>query len=253
MLERRQHSSSDSDVLPSEVEGEPAENLLQIDDQHSSTPSPPALSSSNSFSEESVNGEFSSVPPEDSNEGDMEEVVPNVSNEELVRNEEEVTNEEEVQNEVGNELLEQESVIEPSSSGNEDEGAQDVTEENLSVYDIAVRWLLCQNGNHCSNRVADNFFRLATDLSKDFERLKSEGSIPTMTHLRKVINDNLIDGILMDFKYHNLSLPEEDREANATYVMNVTSQPRKEYPPDKFQLIWQVTKVNVSIFVGFMF
>lgn len=135
----------------------------------------------------------------------------------------------------------------------ERESSSESNEESLpqmSILDLAKKWMIVQAGNVCSNRVADMFFRLAVDNCEDIQRLKSEnkGKIPQLIHLRRIINERLVQGIFMDFKYHDLNLPEEDREENVVHVMNVKGQPMSKYPSDKYELISQVTKVDVSSF-----
>lgn len=56
---------------------------------------------------------------------------------------------------------------------------------------------------------------------------------------------NMVQDILMDFKYQDLSIPEHEREEKAIHVFNVIRQSMKDYPVDKYRLIYQVTKVSV--------
>lgn len=124
--------------------------------------------------------------------------------------------------------------------------------EDANIKELAREWMMLQIGNNCSNQVADNFFRFAMQNSHVFQRLKEEhGKEPSLKHLRKKIVKEDIPGILQDFRYWDLSLPEEEREANEIFVQNVESQPTKRYPPDRYELVGQVTKVDVSFDIYF--
>lgn len=136
-----------------------------------------------------------------------------------------------------------------------EEPQTDQSRETISLQDLATKWMHCQNGSKCSNRVADRFFKLAVEFSGDIERIKLRkgGKIPSLTHLRKSINKHLTKEILIDYKFHDLSLPKEEREENAVYVVNSSTFPKKKYPSDKYELIYQVTKVYVSHILNIIF
>ena len=126
-----------------------------------------------------------------------------------------------------------------------DEG---VDEDDPTFESLARKWMICQIGNNCSNQVSDRFFKFALDHSHDFERLKREGKTPSLTHMRKKIVKKDIPGIKNDFRYQDLSLPEEEREDNEVYIQDVEAQPMKRFPPDQYELIGQVTRIEVIEF-----
>ena len=125
-------------------------------------------------------------------------------------------------------------------------GGADEEEDVDDIQNLARQWMLCQIGNNCSNAVADNFFKFAIDNSNIFMRMKESGKQTSLNHLRRKVVHQDIPGITNDFRYHDLSLPEEERHENEILVANVSVQPMKRYPPDRYELIGQVTKIDVS-------
>ena len=116
----------------------------------------------------------------------------------------------------------------------------------MTMEELTRKWLLCQYGHLCSDNVANLFFDLAMKHCDSFMKLKHErkGKSLKLHQLRKSMTKNLIPAIKMDFIYHDRSIDEDKREEKAVHVMNVSKQPVKDYPPDKFDLVSQVTKVH---------
>ena len=53
----------------------------------------------------------------------------------------------------------------------------------------------------------------------------------------------------MDFIFHDLSIPKEDREDTPVYVYGCDSFPKKKFPADKYELVSQATRINVSYYI----
>lgn len=112
-----------------------------------------------------------------------------------------------------------------------------------NLLDLVREWLLIQLGHNCSTAVCDAFFDFAWDHAEVFVRLKMEtaNSRATTRQLReKVMNKNIPD-VFMDFVFQEKNNPNDD-----IHIMNCRTFPKRQYPPDQYNLISQMTRVNVS-------
>ena len=119
--------------------------------------------------------------------------------------------------------------------------------EHGTINDLAREWILKQMGRNCSNFVCDDYFHFAWKYCHVFARLKEEngGKDVNLANLRKKVMKEYVPGIKMDFIYADLSLPKEEREQNPVHVYGCDSIPMKKFPPDKYELLTQATRINV--------
>ena len=138
------------------------------------------------------------------------------------------------------------SSVEMTDGGNSNASSTSES-SNFTLEDFAKDWSLIQMGHHCSNAVAEAFFKFAFEKCELISELKKEngGKIPCLSHLRRKLNEEHVHGIKMDFLFYDLSLCEEERSNNGIHVMNVDVKPQKRYPCDKYLLIYQVAKIEV--------
>lgn len=144
----------------------------------------------------------------------------------------------------------QDSVSRSSGVSNSDQSNYESdTSGNFGIEDFAKDWSLIQMGHHCSNQVADAFFKYAVLNCEKIKQLKDDnkGKIPDLSHLRRRLNLQFVPGVKMDFKFYDRNLPTEERATHPVEIFNVDSKPNRRYPMDKYDLIYQVSKVEVII------
>lgn len=120
-------------------------------------------------------------------------------------------------------------------------------EKKLSVEELAKDWLMIQIGHNCSNAVAEKFFHYAVVNCERIKELRDAGELNGLRSLRKKFNHDNVAGVKMDFKYQDKSLSLEERSLNEIDIFNVDAIPRLEYPSDKYNLIYQVAKIEVKL------
>ena len=81
-----------------------------------------------------------------------------------------------------------------------------------------------------------------------FMRLKNEnpGKRHLLPNLRKKLVKQLAPGLKMDFVFHDLSTPAGDGDVREVHVNDCDKFPKKRFPPDKFELVSQVTRMKVT-------
>ena len=129
--------------------------------------------------------------------------------------------------------------------GNCDDDA-DMDEESL--LDLAREWILTQLGRNCSNAVADDFFQLAWEKAHIFFRLRDQniGRQNLLPELRRKVIKEKLPPIKMDFLLKDIKESEEAEVEVVKYEFNHLHFPRNKFPPDKFELLSQVTRVKVN-------
>ena len=116
-----------------------------------------------------------------------------------------------------------------------------------SLMDLAREWILTQLGRYCSNAVADDFFQLAWEKAHIFMKLRdqNEGRHNLLPELRRKVTREKLPPIKMDFLRKDIKESEEAGEEVLKHEFNHLYFPRVKFPPDKFELLSQVTRVKV--------
>ena len=115
-------------------------------------------------------------------------------------------------------------------------------DDELDVY---VRDMcLEQMGRNCSDAMANFFFNYAWKNAAKLFRLKMEREQrdlpdPNIATLRRKIMSSCVPPIKMDFIFIDKTTGQEEK------VYNKESFPRSAYPPDKYELVHQCTRVQV--------
>ena len=120
--------------------------------------------------------------------------------------------------------------------------AEVLDDDELDVY---VRDMcLEQMGRNCSDAMANFFFDYAWKNAAKLFRLKMEREQrdlpdPNIATLRRKIMSSSVPPIKMDFIFIDKTTGQEEK------VYNKESFPRSAYPPDKYELVHQCTRVQV--------
>ena len=104
-----------------------------------------------------------------------------------------------------------------------------------------------QLGRNCSNRVSNDYFDFAWEYCDVFMRLKNEnpGKQHLLPNLRRKLVKQLAPGLKMDFVFRDLTKNAGDGEDDDIQVNDVEQFPKKRFPPNKFELVSQVTRMKV--------
>jgi len=115
--------------------------------------------------------------------------------------------------------------------------------------DVAREWIMKTVGRKCSDKVLDDLFDLAWDMSHTMSRLRDAGNgkRPRLKFMRKKIMSD-IDSSVSDFIFEDLSLDPSERHSNRIELNNQSSLPRVQFPSDEYQLVHQFTKVPVCYY-----
>jgi hypothetical protein len=139
-----------------------------------------------------------------------------------------------------------ENVQDPGGPDDDGDGLDDPfhLDDRSTLLDLAREWYLIQIGRNCSNQVANEYFDFAWKYAHVFIELKRQlkGKKVTMKDLREKVVKEYTPGILSDYVFEDLNLPEEERKERQVYVYNQKSFPRKEYPLERYELVSQITK-----------
>ena len=130
--------------------------------------------------------------------------------------------------------------------GNDESVEEDAGHEDIG--DLAREWILLQLGKVCSNEISDAYFSMAWDMCEVFMRckqaLKKKPLLKSMR--RKIIADN-VPGIKLDYIIRDKARHEAgDNEESLIYLYNQSKFPLKRYPSSKYEVLNQITRVDVS-------
>lgn len=125
----------------------------------------------------------------------------------------------------------------------EDELEADLCQSDL--MDIAREWVMLQIGKVCSNEVSDAYFSMAWDICEVLARMKeSMISKPVFKSLRRKVIEENVPGIKIDFILRDKS--KSDHPKDWIFLYNLTSFPVKRYPLAKYEMLNQITRIDVS-------
>ena len=139
----------------------------------------------------------------------------------------------------------------PQQPDTDTDNHTDNSEDGMGVKDLAREWYLLQLGRVCSNEVSSDHWDFAwkhCDVISELKR-NMNGKFKQFPELRKKVLKECAPRLKMDYIFKDKRLPDDSEDY--TYVFNRDSFPRTEYSFDKYQLIAQITHIEVKTISGY--
>ena len=113
---------------------------------------------------------------------------------------------------------------------------------------LAREWIVKQLGRVCSDAVSNDYFDFALEYADVFMHLKQTylRKPPCLRDLRPRVMKKLLPDIKMDFVFDELPGETPVEEAEPVTAYDCDQFPKGKFPPDKYDLVSQVTRVKVS-------
>ena len=115
---------------------------------------------------------------------------------------------------------------------------------------LSKEWLKVELAHRVSKVASEEFWSLA---KKWFHKLfttkkvqKVTRKTPSFPHLRRRMYDNSVPPIHMEFGFL------EKDTGDLTIVEDTPITPKKQFPPHRFQKIWEIAHVKVTLFVEYI-